>query len=110
MREITIPQQTVYESIQTYEHFVGTCVTVSVGVGSDVNGVFQFAYPQTFKNYTIANAAERLDPQTGQVIRPAIADYDDLMSANPSWAPNKPAGTFRQDDLWRFIDLIRSRE
>jgi len=110
MREITIPQQTVYESIQTYEHFVDKSVSVWVGVGSEVNGVFQFTFPQTFKEFVIANAAERINPETGQVLRPAITDYADLMSANPSWAPNKPAGVFRQEDLWHFVDLIRSRQ
>ena len=34
-------------------------------------------------------------------------DYAELMAAAPAWAPNKPAGTWRREDLWRFIDKIR---
>jgi len=31
----------------------------------------------------------------------------ELLSANPSWSPDKPAGTYANDDLWHFIDLFR---
>lgn len=34
--------------------------------------------------------------------------FEDLMEANPSWAPNKPSGTYRNEDLWRFIDIMRA--
>lgn len=30
-----------------------------------------------------------------------------LMSANPSFAPNKPENEYREEDLWYIIDLIR---
>lgn len=33
------------------------------------------------------------------------ADYDDLMSASPAWAPGKPAGTFRESDLLHFTGI-----
>lgn len=31
-----------------------------------------------------------------------------LMSEGPEFAPGKPAGDFRKDDLWHVIDLIRN--
>ena len=37
------------------------------------------------------------------------ADFDELVSANPEWAPSKPPGTYRNEDLWMFIDRIRAR-
>jgi hypothetical protein len=36
-------------------------------------------------------------------------DYDELLSEHPAWAPTKPAGVFRKEDLWHFVDLIRAR-
>jgi hypothetical protein len=41
----------------------------------------------------------------------AIADdmYDTLMGDGHGWAdPGKPIGTYRNEDLWHFIDIIRS--
>ena len=32
--------------------------------------------------------------------------YDDLMSANPSWSVNKPAGVFRPEDIFAYIDYL----
>jgi hypothetical protein len=32
--------------------------------------------------------------------------YDLLISANPSFAPNKPENEYREIDLWYVIDLI----
>lgn len=37
-------------------------------------------------------------------------DFDELVSENPSWAPGKPAGTYRNEDLWVFIDRYRAKE
>lgn len=34
-------------------------------------------------------------------------DFTELMSAGPSWAPTKPANTYRNEDLWVFIDRKR---
>ena len=37
-------------------------------------------------------------------------DFEDLMSADGGGlTPGKPAGTFRKDDLWPFIDRVRDR-
>lgn len=35
-------------------------------------------------------------------------NYNLLMSANPSFAPEKPANEYREVDLWYIIDLVRS--
>lgn len=36
-------------------------------------------------------------------------DYELLMQANPSYAPQKQINEYRESDLWHIIDLIRSR-
>jgi hypothetical protein len=46
--------------------------------------------PQLFKRYEIRDDM-----------------YDELNSANPSWNTSKPEGTYFNEDLWHFIDLIR---
>jgi hypothetical protein len=86
-RQITIPAETIYEEIQSLQEFPEEqLVTVIVGV-TDAEGVF--IVPQQFKTYQI----------TGDM-------YTELNSANPSWDPAKPAGTYFNDDLWHFIDLL----
>ncbi len=35
--------------------------------------------------------------------------YSALMSANPVWAPNKPAGVFRPEDLFSFMDFLEAQ-
>jgi hypothetical protein len=32
--------------------------------------------------------------------------FDELMSANPSWATDKPANTFRKDDIEALINYM----
>lgn len=109
MRTQTIPEQVVAEDIIFFEHQVGAWVRVLVGKGSDVNGAFVPFANQTYETIMIADNPGVVQSMTGLVIREDRLDYKELMSANPSWAPNKPAGTFRKEDLWHFIDLIRSR-
>lgn len=90
-REITIPSQQLLEEIQSLkESPLDKEIQVLVGV---VNSDGDFIVPQQFKLYYIR--AEM---------------YDELISANPSWNPNKPAGTYYNDDLWRFIDLLRNTD
>lgn len=36
-------------------------------------------------------------------------DYDELTGPPTDWAPDKPAGTYRNDDLWHFIDKQRNQ-
>jgi hypothetical protein len=87
-RQITIPAETIYEDIQSLQEFPDNQI-VNVIVGkTDADG--NFIIPQQFSTYQI----------TGEM-------YTDLNSANPSWHPGKPAGTYFNQDLWHFIDLLR---
>lgn len=84
-KEITIPSQTVFQEIQSLEEYPeDKFVRVVIGT-IDADGVF--IVPQQFKTYIIKND-----------------DYTELMSPNPSWNPEKPGGTYFNDDLWHFID------
>lgn len=87
-REVTIPAETVYEEIQSLQEFPDQqLVRVIVGK-TDPTGAF--IVPQQFYEYAISGDM-----------------YIDLNSANPSWNPAKPAGTYFNEDLWHFIDIIR---
>lgn len=48
------------------------------------------------------------EPGTVKVTTFLGAEFAELMSANPSWAPLKPAGTFRAEDLFALLDFISS--
>lgn len=88
-RQITIPAETVYEQIQSLQEFPDdNLVRIVVGV-TDSEGVF--VVPQQFKTYEISGDM-----------------FSELNSANPSWHPEKPEGTYFNEDLWRFIDLLRN--
>lgn len=102
MRVVTIPQQTVSEEIQSYDHQIGSFVRVIIGVGTEVNGVFEYTVPQQFDVVMIANRDATFDPQTGAQLQPALSDYSDLSAQYPN-------GSWSTDDLWPYIDLIRSR-
>jgi hypothetical protein len=87
-REIVIPTETVYQEIQSLQESPqNKLIRVVVG---NVDAEGAFVIPQYFKMYEIR--AEM---------------YDELNSANPSWNPTKPAGTYFNDDLWHFIDLLK---
>ena len=87
VRETIIPAQTVREDIRSIEEYTGEMVRVLVG---EVTPEGAFVVPQQFEIYEIKDA-----------------DFDELMSAGPAWALNKPAGTYRNEDLWIFIDRQR---
>lgn len=87
-RQSTIPQQTVFEDIRSISEVVGSHVYVMVG---KVDSSGEFLVPQQYESYEI----------TGD-------DFTELMSASPTWAPGKPANTYRNEDLWIFIDRNRS--
>lgn len=89
-REITIPAQQVFEEIQSLEEFPDNkLVRIIVGI---VDSQGQFIVPQQFKEYSIKGD-----------------DYDELLSPNPSWNPEKPGGTYFNSDLWHFIDQQRNQ-
>jgi hypothetical protein len=84
----TIPEREVELEIQSYNIVFGFSVTVVYGVGEkDDQGNFVFDQPQNFKSVEIDGLY-----------------YQALMSPNPPWSPDKPAGTFRRNDLWEAIN------
>ena len=86
-RQVTIPSETVYEKIVYIEELPDAWVRASVGK-TDANGVL--LPNQTAQRYTIEGD-----------------NLTQLLIGNPSWSPNKPAGTYDNEDLWHFIDLLR---
>ena len=107
MRTQTIPQQTVVEDIVNIDHNLGNFVRLMVGNGIETNGKFELLPSQTLETIVIANTPNGIINEDGT--KTDIDDYQELLSANPTWAPTKPAGVFRKEDLWHFVDLIRSR-
>lgn len=87
-REIVYPQPS-YEEIQFFQEFPGEMVQVRVGL-TDQDGVFYVN-----QNYSVYNIAGDM--------------YVELNSANPPWHPDKPGGTFYNEDLWHFIDILRGQ-
>lgn len=110
MRTQTIPQQTVVEDLISFEHHqVNDFVKVLVGRGQTINGKFEPFPSQAYESITIIDSPGLTNSTTGEVVKQEHMDYQELMSANPNWAPTKPAGVFRKEDLWHFVDTIRAR-
>jgi hypothetical protein len=87
-REINIPAETVYEDIRTIEEVPNISVNVMVGKTTSTG---EFIVPQQYELYMIDGA-----------------NYIELNGPPTSWAPDKPTGTFRNEDLWHFIDILRN--
>lgn len=102
MRTVTIPQQTVIEAIQSVNYQIGAYVETVIGIGNIIDGQFFFAVPQQFDNVQIIDRPAIVDPQTGNVISPAITDFSDLNAQYPN-------GSWTTDDLWPYIDRVRAR-
>jgi hypothetical protein len=102
MRTVNIPSQTVIENIQSYTYYEGHSVQVVVGVGIEKETGFYFIVPQQYDFILIIDKPEVIDPETQQVMSPAITDFSDLMAQYPN-------GNFSANDLWPYIDLVRSR-
>lgn len=97
MRETVIPEKIFVEEIISDHHRIGDSVEFHVAKGFvNDKGVFE---PHPNQNYEIFRVSNSL----------GYADYDLLMSANPDFAPKKPANLYRIEDLWHFVDLIRER-
>lgn len=105
MRTVTIPQQNIIEDIVSIENNYNGFVRVIVGNGTIVNDKFELLPNQNLSVFMITDDPGIIDGEN--IIKPAKLYYTDLMSANPTWAPNKPANTFRKEDLWHFVDLLR---
>ena len=87
-RNITIPSQTVEEEIVVVEEAVNQYVRVVVGI-LNTDGV-TFNTNLGIKEYRIVG--------------------DDLVELNgppTAWSPDKPTGTYRNEDLWHYIDKAR---
>lgn len=87
-REIQIPAQQVFEDIRSIEEVPPQSVRVMVGK-TDLNG--EFIVPQSFEIYMIEGD-----------------NYTELNGPPQSWATDKPNGTYRNSDLWHFIDILRN--
>lgn len=87
-RQIDIPAQVVYEDFRTIEEVPNSLVNVLIGK-TDSTG--EFIVPQQYQNYIIDGD-----------------NYTELNGPPTSWAPDKPTGTYRNQDLWHFIDILRS--
>lgn len=87
-RQVDIPAQVVFEDLRTIEEVPNLLVNVMVGK-TDSTG--EFIVPQQYSNYIIDGA-----------------NYTELNGPPTSWAPDKPTGTYRNQDLWHFIDILRS--
>ena len=88
MRTTTIPSLTVNEDIGIIEEMAGEKVRFLVGK-KDENG--NWAVNQQFEEFIV----------NGQ-------NYIDLNGPPLSWCPDKPTGTYRNDDLWHYVDLQRN--
>lgn len=78
------------EDIVCYEHnLAGNFVRVLVGFGTAMpDGSFVPSENQNYENFIIQSPA-----------------YEDLMAATET----KPAGVFRKNDLWKYIDIVRQK-
>jgi hypothetical protein len=89
------------EEILSYDHNIGSYVRVLVGTGNMVDGAFVFTFPQQYQTYIIADAPASIQSMTNVVLRPAITDYTDLITAT--------GGAITPDSLWTVIDAINAR-
>jgi hypothetical protein len=87
-REVNIPAAIVLEDIRMLQEVTDGYISVMVG---RISSTGEFIVPQQYETYEIKDD-----------------DFAELMSANPPWAPGKPAGTYRNEDLWIFIDRKRA--
>lgn len=89
-REITIPTKVVHEEIANIEENTGSrYIRVRVAMIDEATGKFDVS--MGVWEYEIVSE-----------------DYDELTGPPTSWAPDKPTGTYRNDDLWHFIDKQRN--
>lgn len=89
-REVVIPQQSYTEDFMVIEELPGNRVRVVVGVRREDGESFD---------------VERYRPQDFII---EGADLEELNGPAAEWAPDKPDGTYRNQDLWYFIDKLRN--
>ena len=86
-RENIIPQQTVIEDISQIDETPGLQVRFIVGK-KDSDG--EWIVPQQFQIFVV----------TGD-------EYTELNGPALDWCPDKPVGTYRNEDLWHYVDMAR---
>lgn len=86
-RDITIPAKTVQEEIIVVEEAVGQYVRVVVGILNEDGKTFNTN--EGVKEYRIVGE-----------------DLTELNGPATAWSPDKPTGTYRNEDLWHYIDLL----
>lgn len=86
-RQIDVPAQVVYETIVYVEEMPNQWVRASVSK-CEADGTV--ILPQMPVRYMIEGD-----------------NLLELLSPNPTWSPNKPGGTYDNEDLWHFIDILK---
>lgn len=87
MRTVVIPSTTVTEDISQIEETPGLQVRFLVG-RKDENG--NWIVPQEFQIFIVSGE-----------------QYVELNGPALDWCPDKPVGTYRNQDLWHYVDLAR---
>ena len=87
-RTITIPSTTVTEAINDIQELPSVSVRFLVGLVDD-NG--NFVIGQNFQIFIVSGD-----------------QYTELNGPPLFWCPDKPTGTYRNDDLWHYVDLQRN--
>lgn len=88
MRTVVIPEQTVLEAIGVIDESPGVQVRFTVGK-KEANG--NWVVPQEFQIFVVAGE-----------------QYVELNGPPLDWCPDKPIGTYRNEDLWHYVDLTRN--
>lgn len=89
MRTVTIPESTITEDISLIDETPNVQVRFLVGK-RESNG--NWVVPQQFETFLVANE-----------------QYAELNGPPLDWCPDKPTGTYRNEDLWHYVDLIRGQ-
>jgi hypothetical protein len=87
MRTVVIPEQTVLEDIGVIDESPGSQVRFTVGK-KEANG--NWIVPQEFQIFVVAGE-----------------QYVELNGPPLDWCPDKPVGTYRNEDLWHYVDMAR---
>lgn len=92
-RPVVIPAINAFEEIRSIEEYPSTNQNIGwVRVSVATVNQFGVALVNQFKQYEIKGS-----------------DYAKLVGPPSQDMPGKPSGTYRNEDLWHFIDLQRSR-
>ncbi len=87
MRTVVIPETTVTEDINLIEETPGIQVRFLVGKKESSGN---WVVPQQFETFIVSGE-----------------QYDELNGPPLPWCPDKPVGTYRNEDLWHYVDMAR---